>query len=188
MLFQELGEHFLAGGCAAGIGLGDHGKSVSLAELPSHFAPERLDRRAPFFPGLAGRVVGAVDHGNVGLRHVQKAGLFDQRRHAGHIDEIALPGGEVPDGEHRMRLAAAKGCLELDDRLATFAGKTIGNLREQQLHPCGDVGAVEERSSILVDIRGLACADSRDVGGKLGLLKRPLENVRVRDRDFTPGF
>ena len=86
-------------------------------------------------PRLAGGVGRAVEHGDVRLRHVHQPGLLDQCRNAGQIAQRALPRGEVIDGQHGVRLAAAEGRLELDDRLAALAVEPLRHLGEQRRMP-----------------------------------------------------
>ena len=130
----------------------------------------------------------AVDHGNVGLRDVHEAGLLDKRGHARHLGKRTRPCRQMEHREERVRLTAAEGRLELDDRLAALAGQPLGHLGKQERHAFGDVRAVEEECGILVDVGRLARTDGRDVGGELRLLERAFEHVGVGNRDFTPGF
>src|SRR5208283_571193 len=52
--------------------------------------------------------------------------------------------GEVAEGEHGVRLAAAHGLLEFEDRLSGGAGKTLESLSQQGPHAARDVGLSEE--------------------------------------------
>ena len=79
---------------------------------------------------------------------------------------------QVIDGQHRVRLAAAEGRLQLDDWLAAFAVEPLRHLDEQHAHALGDEGALEERLRVTVFRRRLARVHGGDVGSKLGLLER----------------
>ena len=122
MSFQQSREHLFAGRRAGGVGLLDERETL----------PRRRAAR-PARPTACGRVCLPCCHGWPGawawpsstatlrLRHVHQPGLVDQRRDAGQVAERALPRGQVIDRQHGVRLAAAKGRLELDDRLAALA-------------------------------------------------------------------
>ncbi len=86
----------------------------------------------------------------------------------------ALARGQVIDRQHRVRLAAAEGGLELNDRLAALAVQPLRDLRQQQAHALGDEGALKEGDGVLVFRRRLARLHRRDVGSELGLLERAL--------------
>ena len=90
------------------------------------------------------------------------------------------------DRQHGVRLATAKGSLELDDRIATLAGETLNNGVQQKPHPFGDEGALEEELRVLVLSGCRAGMHTGQVCRELGLLEGALENVLVGDCDFTP--
>ena len=74
---------------------------------------------------------GAVQHRDPRLRHIHQTGLIEQRRDAREVGQRAFARGQVIDGQHRVRLAAAEGGLELDDRLAALAVEPLRHLGEQ---------------------------------------------------------
>ena len=139
-------------------------------------------------PRLAGGVGGAVQHRDAGLRHIHQPGLIEQRRDAGQVAQRALARGQVIDRQHGVRLAAAEGGLQLDDRLAALAVEPLRHLGEQQAHALGDEGALEKCRGVLVFRGRLAGAHGGDVGGKLGLLERAFQHVGMGNDDFSPRF
>ena len=92
------------------------------------------------------------------------------------------------DREHAVGLAATKGGLQLDHRVAALAGEALGDGDQQQAHAFGDEGAGEEGLGVLVLRRRGAVGDLRDVSGELGLLEGALEHVLVGAGDLAPGF
>ena len=139
-------------------------------------------------PGLAGRKGLAVEHGDMCVRDVHHAGLVEQRRDAFQVAQGTAPGGQVIDGQHAVGLAAAKGRLQLDHRLAALAVEPLHHLDQQQAQPLRDEGALVEGGGILVLARGLAGLDGGDVGGKLRLLKGAFQDILMGCGYFAPGF
>ena len=60
-------------------------KRFVAAELPGQLAPKGLDGLLAVLPRLAGRVGGAVEHGDARLWHVHQPGLIEERRDAGEV-------------------------------------------------------------------------------------------------------
>ena len=87
-----------------------------------------------------------------------------------------------------MGFAAAKGRLELDDRLAALVVEPLGHLDQQQPHALGDIGPLKKSRRVLILSRGLAGLHRRNIGGKFGLLKRTFQYVGMGNGYFSPGF
>jgi hypothetical protein len=94
----------------------------------------------------------------------------------------------VEDGEHRVRLAATKRRLELNDWIAAAVPKALYDALEQETHPLGDDRALKELHRVLVLGRGDAEDDLGQVGGKRGFLEMPIEDILVGTDNFTPGL
>ncbi len=86
-----------------------------------------------------------------------------------------------------MRLSATERRLKLHDRIAALAAKALQDRLDEQAHPLGDNGALEECDRILVLRRRLSKNDLCKIGGEGCLLERALEDVFVRNDDLTPG-
>ena len=100
----------------------------------------------------------------------------------------ALARGQVIHRQQCVRLATTEGSLQLDDRLAAFAIEPLRHLGEQASHALGDEGALVECLRVAVFRGRLARAHRCEVGGKLGLLERAIQHVRVGNDDFSPRF
>ena len=154
--------------------------------MPSEFTPEGLDRLLALLPRLARREVGAIEHRDARVRHVHESRLIQEQGHAHEVFDRASPRGEVVNRQHGMRLAAAKGGLQLDHRIAALAVESLGHGGQQQAHSLRDEGALEECRGILILAGGLAGAHRGDVGRELGLLERAFEHVGMGMCDFAP--
>jgi hypothetical protein len=86
-----------------------------------------------------------------------------------------------------VRLTAAEGGLELDDRVAAGAGDPFHHRVEEESHSLGDVGAFEEEHRVAILGAGGAGMDAGEVGRELRLLEGALQDVFVRDGDLPPG-
>ena len=130
----------------------------------------------------------AVQYRHLRRGQVHESGPVQQGWDACEVVQGAVPCGQVVHGQHGVGLAAAKGCLELDDRVAALAGKTLRHGDQQMAHALGDVGPFKKRAGVLILARSLARGPGGDVGRKFRLQEGPFQNVRVGQNDFTPGF
>ena len=68
----------------------------------------------------------------------------------------------MPQREHRMRLAATKGGLEVDDRRGVrVSAEPVGRSPNEISESVGEVGAVEELDRVAVVATGVTAAASR---------------------------
>lgn len=133
-------------------------------------------------------VGGAVQHGDLCLRHIQQFCVIEQGRDADKFTQRTFARGQVIHREQRVRLAASEGGLQLNNRLAALAIESLRHLGEQSPHALSDKGTLEKRLRVAI-LRGrLAGAHGGNVGGELRLLERAIEHVRMGHDDFTPGF
>lgn len=114
------------------------------------------------------------------------AGRVQDRRNARHVGSRHLAFGQVIHSQHRVRLAATEGGLQLDHRIATAPGQAMHHRIQQQAHAFGDEGALEEQRRVLVLGGRRAQMHTRQVGRELGLLEGALEHVLVWNGDFAP--
>ena len=158
-------------------------------KLIGHLAPEGVNFAAGQVGGLA-RLGGvqrrAHQHG-----HAADGRAFQPRRlqHGAQVGEFHGGGAaaqQVVKRQHAVGLAAAKGGLELDDRLAVLPADAAQRLHQQPLHALGDIGAGKELHRVAVLIGALAARHLRKVGGELGVFVAPLRHVRVRLDDLAP--
>src|SRR5262249_998930 len=117
---------------------------IGPTELASQLPPEGPHLDGAVHPGLARWMEIAVEHGNAGTREIEEPGLLQHARNTGQLAQRALARGEVIDGEHAMRLAAAERRLELNDGLAAASVQALGHLGQEQPQALGDEGALEE--------------------------------------------
>lgn len=92
------------------------------------------------------------------------------------------------DGQHRVGLTATERRLKLDHGVTAAPGQPFDHGIEQQPHAFRYEGALKEERRVLVLGGCGTIMHTRQIGGKLGLLKRTLEYVFVRNCDFSPGF
>lgn len=123
MPLQQCPKHILAGGRASAVGMLDQVKALLTAQLPRQFAPERSDGLLPVFPRLSRRVRRAVQHGDLGHRHIHELRLVEQRGDSGQIAQGALSRGEMVNRQHRVRLANPECGLELDHWITSLAAE-----------------------------------------------------------------
>ena len=99
-----------------------------------------------------------------------------------------MPGEQVVERQHRVRLAAAEVGLELHDRVAALAGEAPHRADQHPLEALGEVGAAEELDRVPVLVRPLAEVHLPEVGGELGLLVAAAGHVLVRRHHLAPGL
>ena len=185
---QQIGQNLFARRRARAVGVFDLLKPLFAAKLPGQLAPECMDALSSVLPRLARRIGMAVEHRNASPRDVHQGGLVEQRGNAFQVGEGAVARGKVIDRHHAVRLAAAKGGLQLNDRLAAHTVQPLHHLNQQQTHALRNKGALKKCGRLLVLARGSAQVDSRQIGGKLSLLKGAFEHIGVGYDHFTPGF
>ena len=94
---------------------------------------------------------------------------------------------EVPEREHRVRLAAAERRLEVDDRLATGPGQPPERAGQEEPETLGEVRPGEELARVDVLLGALATGDLGEVGGELRLAVAAGGDVGVRGGEAPPG-
>ena len=95
---------------------------------------------------------------------------------------------QVPQREHRVRLAAAKVRLQVDDRRGVLvARQTPHGTLDQIAQALGQVGAREELDRLGVVLAGvLGGGDLVEVGGELGRLEVASGDIIMGGKDLAP--
>ena len=136
----------------------------------------------------AGRELDAIDHRHARLGQRGNACRIQNGRNARQLFCRALAAGQVVHRQQRVRFAATKGRLQLNDRIATPPRKPLGHALQQQAHALGDEGAGKKLLRVLVLLRRGAGVDLRNIGSKFALLERAFQHVFVGVGDFAPRF
>ena len=181
------GPQGVAGVSAGAVRLGDERVGLGAPELPGELPPQGVDDGAVGLGGgLAGRdlvaddgdPVNAPGEGRAAEEVLDPLGELGQGRAA----------GQVPGGEHGVRLAAAERGLEVDDGLGVgVPGQAPGAHGQEGLESLGEVGALVEADGVHVLLGALAVGDLVEVGGEFGLPEIPGHNVAVGADDVAPG-
>ena len=98
-----------------------------------------------------------------------------------------MPGEQVIQGQHRVRLAAAEIGLQFDDRIPPCPQVGASPPIRSPLQAFGEEGAAEELGRIAYSSEPSPC-NLPEVGGELGLLVATGGHVRMWSDDFPPGL
>ena len=158
---QQGDKHLLAGRRSVGVGFLHQCKPLGLAELPRQFTPKGADGLLALFPRLARCVGGAVEHRDLRLWHIHQAGLIEECGNPNEVAQRTPARGQVIHREQRVRLAATKSGLQLDDGLAAPAIEALRDLGKQSAHALGNEGAFVECLRVAVLRRRLTRAHCR---------------------------
>ena len=90
--------------------------------------------------------------------------------------------------QHTVRLAAAEGRLQLDDRLAALPRDALQRLHQQFSHAGGDIGSREELHRVLILDGCRSARHLREVCGKLCVAVGPVRHVRVGLNHLAPAW
>ena len=127
------------------------------------------------------------EHRHLGTLPAAQPGALEQRSDA--FEVIRLGGlGEVIDGKHRVRLAAAERRLKADDRIAALARKPLQTACQDAPQPFSQERDAEEILRRAVILGRVACIDREEVGSEFGLLEAIGQDVGMRQGDVDPRF
>lgn len=99
---------------------------------------------------------------------------------------LGLPTQQMVECQHTVRLTAAEGRLQLDDRLATLSRDTFQRLHQESPHAGGDIGSREKLHRVLI-LHGCRPARYlREVRGELRVAVGPIRHVRMGLDYLTP--
>lgn len=93
---------------------------------------------------LVGGGLNAIQYHQPRRRQLGNTGLVQNGPDTRHLTGCHLALGQVIDRQHGVGLAATKGRLQLNDRIAALARQPPNHRIQQQAHALGDKGALEE--------------------------------------------
>ena len=179
----------LPGRGAVGVRGRDHRERRLAAELPRELAPDRVDLRPVGLHRARRRDVvaderdapdapGQLAEGRVGEHVLDVLRVVAERR----------AGSQVPQREHRVRLAAAEVRLQVDDRRGVLVARQAPHRPiDEVAQTLGEVGAREELDRLGVVLAGvLGRGDLVEVGGELSGLEVAGRDVIVGRKDLAP--
>ena len=102
-------------------------------------------------------------------------------------DSGAFPRGHVIHRKQGVRLAAAEGGLELDDRIAALSVEALDHRVSSRRIPSVMKVRSKNADRVLIFPRRLAGVNGRDVGGKLRLWNVPSSTSRAGRRFLSRG-
>jgi hypothetical protein len=157
--------------------------------LPGKLAPDGVDVGAVVF-GRAGRAEMVADDGNPVDLGADVTVVGEQL--LGFLGDLSdwQSGCDVPQGEHRVCLAAAEIGLQIDHGgRVVVARESADSSADEVGQVFGEVGAAEELHRIgVAGILFAAEGDFVKVGGKFGGGEVSGSDVVVRWQYFAPGF
>ena len=169
------------------VGLGDERVRLRAAELPGQLAPDRVDLGAVVL-GHAGRAEVVADDGDavdlgarVAVGGQQLLGLLREVAHR-------KAGGDVPQRQHRVGLAATEVGLQVDDRRGVVVTRQAADRAADEVaQALGQVGALEELDRVgVVGVDLAAGGDLVEVGGELRGVEVAGGDVVVRLEHLAP--
>ena len=121
--------------------------------------------------------------------HLVEAAAGQQFLHL--LGKLVQPGAgqQMPQGQHRVGLAATEVGLQVDDRGGVLVPADPLHRPGQQIpQPVGQVGAAEELHRVAVLVIGLPGGHGVQVRGELRGVESPGLHIRVRSQDLPPWF
>ncbi|MCY1511425.1 hypothetical protein D9M68_458440 [compost metagenome] len=118
---QQCLQHRFARRGSRGIGLCHQRVALSAPELPRQISPQRAYFLTISLEGLVGRGLDPIQHRDTGTRQLRYLRRIQNGGHPLQITGHHLTLGHVIDRQHRVRLATAKGRLQLDNGIAAPA-------------------------------------------------------------------
>src|SRR5688500_4319512 len=92
------------------------------------------------------------------------------------------------EGQHGMSLATTERGFELHDGVCVTTGETLERVREETLHPVGQIGAMEELDWVAVLGAPLAFHHLRQVSCELGVTEPSGGHVGMGLDYVSPGL
>ena len=168
--------------------LGDDFQTAIAGEPPGDITPKRVNLGTILHDERhVGPLRGTNEHGHLRPLPAAQPGALEQRPNT--FETLWFGGlGQVIDGKHRMRLAAAERCLQTDDRITALAREALQTARQHAPQPFGQERDAEEILRRAIILGRVACIDREEVGGELGLLEAIGQDVGVRQDCVDPGF
>ncbi len=188
-LCQRLGARRYAPAVGVAHVLVQLGLAGGLRQLVGNLAPDGVDGYAwhgARTAGLGGVEGGAHDHCHVDLGDLRYAGRLENRLHVGDALHKGAAAQQVVQSQHAVRLAAAKGRLQLNHGLAVQPRHAPQGLHQQPLHSLRHVGTAEELHRVAVLQRALATRHLRQVRRELRVAVAALRHVLVGLHHVAP--
>ncbi|HEV2461982.1 MAG TPA: hypothetical protein VGS80_26820, partial [Ktedonobacterales bacterium] len=91
------------------------------------------------------------------------------------------------EGQQRVRFAAAKVGLQINDGIAAGAAQALQSVGQQPAQPMCEEGALEEVARDAVFIGASAAMHLAQVGGEFGEEVAARGDIRLGRHDFAPG-
>jgi hypothetical protein len=96
---------------------------------------------------------------------------------------------KMPQGNLRMRFAAAERRLQTDDAIARLrrAAECLPDFGHDFFQPRGQIRLGEELLRFEIGSRSVVLANGPDIGGEYRFIEPPLANIAMRQGDGMPG-
>jgi hypothetical protein len=176
-----------AGRDAGPVGLRDGRERRRAPEAPGELPPQRADLDPALGSGRDRREGRPDDRGAGHLRKDSDLRIRENALEAGQARHLHRRVDEVPEREHRVRLAATEGGLEVDDGFAAGAGEPPERAGQEEPQPLGDVRPGKKLAGVDVLLRAFIPGDLGKIRGELGLAIPAGSDIGVRGGEAPPG-
>ena len=184
-LLEQLQEDIRSGCCPRLVARANQFVSILLQQFVGEASPQRPKLQSAALLRLVRRDAVADDHRTSRLRQVINPCRVQDLPHALELGRRDRPRRQMPDRQHRVRLATTKVRLELYDRISALPRKPFRDGYEKLLHTLRDVRALEEADRVLVFVRCGPLRNAVKIRGELALLEGAFKDVPVRSVPFS---